>query len=158
MHQWMAGHAAATVAYIPAAERKLAPDFTLNDVSGTPVRLSDQRGKVVLLNFWATWCAPCTIEMPWFVEFQLAHSRDLTVMGISMDEKGWDSVKPFLEAKPVNYPVMLAGAEIEKLYDGVRSLPTTLIIDRAGRIAATHVGLCSRKEYETDLERMLEER
>src|SRR5947208_1985561 len=78
-------------------ERQQAPDFTLKDATGTAVKLSDYRGKVVLLNFWATWCGPCKIEIPWFIDFQQQYKdRDFAVLGISMDDDGWQSVKPYV--------------------------------------------------------------
>jgi peroxiredoxin len=130
-------------------DRKMAPDFTLNDASGNPVRLSQFRGKVVLLNFWATWCPPCKTEIPWFTEFQKTYAdRDLVVLGVSFDEDGWKSVKPYMEENRMNYRVMIGNDDIARLYGGLDSLPTTLIIDRSGRIVVTHVGLCSRGEYE----------
>lgn len=126
----------------------MAPDFTLNDASGKPVTLSEFRGKVVLLNFWATWCAPCRVEIPWFTEFQKTYGdRDFVVLGVSLDEDGWKSVKPYMEEKRMSYRVMIGNDDLARLYGGLNSLPTTLIIDRSGRIAVTHVGLCNRSEY-----------
>jgi peroxiredoxin len=145
--------------YVQPEDRVMAPDFTLNDASGNPVTLSALRGKVVLLNFWATWCAPCKIEMPWFVELQDSRkSAGLEVLGVALDDDGWKSVKPYVEARNVNYPVVVGNQEITGLYGGVPSLPTTLIIDRSGRIAAVHVGLCSKSEYEGDVRAVLGEK
>ena len=147
-----------SVVYVRPEDRRMAPNFTLTDAKGAPVRLSDFRGRVVLLNFWATWCPPCRTEMPWFMEFQRSRGgRDFEVLGISFDEDGWKSVRPYLEKREVNYPVMLADDEVRSLYSGVSSLPTTMIIDKSGRIAATHVGLCSRGEYEGDIQTALNE-
>jgi peroxiredoxin len=141
------------------SERRTAPDFTLADVSGKSVRLSEFRGQVVLLNFWATWCGPCKVEIPWFVEFQRAY-RDggFAVLGVSLDQDGWKSVKPYIEERNVNYRVMVGGEEIAQIYDGLESLPTTLMIDRAGRIAVTHVGLVEKKTYEEELKALIAER
>jgi cytochrome c biogenesis protein CcmG/thiol:disulfide interchange protein DsbE len=137
--------------------RKIAPDFVLDDASGKPVRLSDFRGKVVLLNFWATWCAPCRLEIPWFIEFQKAQeSRGFTTLGVSLDEDGWDAVKPYVDQHKINYRVMIGHDDVAQLY-GANSLPTTLIIDRSGRIAATHVGICGRSEYEAVIQAVLAE-
>ena len=146
-------------AYIQAADRKTAPDFTLDDASGRPVKLSDQRGRVVLLNFWATWCPPCRVEIPWFVEFQKEYGqRDFSVLGVSFDADGWKSVRPYIERAKVNYPVMIGSDSFAQLYGGLDSVPTTLIIDKSGRIAAIHVGLCTRSEYEADIKAVLKER
>jgi len=147
----------ANIAYVSPERRKPAPDFILNDSTGAAVRLSNYRGKVVLLNFWATWCAPCRTEIPWFIEFQRNHPASFEVLGVSLDEDGWKSVKPYIEARNVNYPVMLMNDEVTRLYPSVQSLPTTLIIDKSGRIAATHAGLCSRSEYESDIQTVLNE-
>ena len=96
---------ASTEAAAAASPREDAPDFTLKDVEDRDVKLSDYEGKVVLLNFWATWCGPCKIEMPWFVEFQRKYKdRGFSVIAVSMDEEGWDVVRPFLEDLKPNFP------------------------------------------------------
>jgi peroxiredoxin len=144
--------------YSRAEYRTPAPDFTLDDASGVPVRLSQFRGKVVLLSFWATWCVPCRTEVPWFVEFHETYKdRGLAVLGVSLDDDGWKAVKPYVDAMKVNYPVMVAGGDIAAQYGGLNSLPVTLIIDKAGRIAVTHVGLCPKSEYEAAISAMLAE-
>jgi cytochrome c biogenesis protein CcmG/thiol:disulfide interchange protein DsbE len=149
--------AATTVSDGPS--RALAPDFTLQDASGRDVRLGDLRGKVVLLNFWATWCRPCAVEIPWFVEFQREYKdRGFEVLGVSLDEEGWQVVRPFLEKHRTNYRVMVGNDNIAKLYGGVEALPTTLIIDRAGRIVATHTGLVDRGLYGAEIQAALAER
>jgi peroxiredoxin len=136
----------------PEKERHKAPDFALKDVSGKTVKLSDFRGKVVLLNFWATWCGPCKIEIPWFIDFQQAFKdRKFVILGVSLDDDGWDSVKPYMEAKKINYPVVIGNDEMQLLYGGIDALPTTFIIDRAGRIASVHQGLISKSEYEDEI-------
>lgn len=145
--------------YVKPGDRRMAADFTLNDASGQTIKLSEFRGKVVLLNFWATWCAPCKQEIPWFVEFQQSHQqRGFAVLGVSMDEDGWHSVKPYIDEKRVNYPVMIGNDEVAKLFGGLDSIPLTLIIDRSGRIAAIHAGLCRKDEYESDIKAVLNER
>ncbi len=141
-----------------AVDRRLAPDFTLNDAGGQPVRLSGFRGQVVLLNFWATWCQPCTTEIPWFVEFQRQYGeRGLVVLGVSLDDDGWKSVRPFLERRHVNYRVMIGGEAVTSLFGGIDSLPATLLIDRQGRIASTHAGLAPKSAYEAGIQATLAE-
>lgn len=138
-------------------DRKAAPNFSLKDADGRTVQLTDYRGKVVLLNFWATWCGPCKIEIPWFTEFERKHKdQGFAVIGISMDDEGWASVKPFLSEYGVNYRVLMGNETVSQLYGGVDSLPTTFIIDREGRIAAVHIGLVSKSSYEHDLNQLLE--
>jgi cytochrome c biogenesis protein CcmG/thiol:disulfide interchange protein DsbE len=149
--------AARTARVKPAAERKLAPNFSLQDPNGRSVHLDDYRGKVVLLNFWATWCGPCKVEIPWFVDFERRHKdQGFAVVGISMDEDGWQAVKPFISQMGINYRVLLGSDTIAQLYGGVDSLPTTFLIDREGRIAAVHLGLVSKSVYENDLTQLLE--
>jgi peroxiredoxin len=139
--------------------RRTAPDFRLSDASGKFVRLSEFRGQVVLLNFWATWCRPCNVEIPWFVEFQHAY-RDtgFAVLGVSLDQDGWKAVKPYIEERKVNYRVMVGDDWIAQSYAGLDFLPTTLLIDKAGRIAATHVGLVEKQTYQEEIEALLAER
>ena len=144
--------------YVKPENRKLAPDFVLSDASGNPVRLSDLRGKVVLLNFWATWCAPCRLEIPWFVEFQKSYrDQNFAILGVSLDEDGWNAVRPYIHTRNVNYTVAIGNDDVARLY-GADSLPTTLIIDRYGRLAATHGGLCERSEYASEIRTLLAER
>jgi peroxiredoxin len=139
-------------------DRKTAPDFTLNDASGKPVRLSALQGKVVLLNFWATWCGGCQVEIPWFVQFQTTYkSRGLAVIGISMDDDGWKSVKPYIERKKVNYAIVIGNDELRKSY-GLGFMPMTLLIDRDGKIAVSHVGLVSKTGYQREIEAVLGEK
>jgi peroxiredoxin len=139
------------------AKRKPAPDFILRDVDGKTVRLSDYRGKVVLLNFWATWCGPCKVEIPWFMEFEPRYKdRGFAVLGVAMDDEGWAVVKPYLQENRVNYRVVVGNDEVSAKYGGIDSLPTTMIIDRQGNIVSTHIGLVSKGDYEDDIARALD--
>lgn len=141
----------------PDKERKAAPDFSLKDANGQAVRLADYRGKVVLLNFWATWCGPCKMEIPWFVDFERKYKdQGFAVIGISMDEDGWRAVKPFVAQAGINYRVLLGDDAVSQLYGGVDSLPSTFLIDREGRIAGVHIGLVSKSRYESDLNDLLQ--
>jgi len=110
----------------------------------------------VLLNFWATWCGPCKIEIPWFVEFEQKYKdKGFAVIGVAMDEEGWEIVKPYLQKSKINYRVVIGNDQIAGMFGGVESLPTTFIIDKAGRITSTHVGLVSKSEYENEIVQLL---
>lgn len=128
---------------------KPAPDFTLTDIDGKPVRLADLRGKAVVLNFWATWCPPCRFETPWFVELQKKYgSRGLQIVGVSMDQWGKTPVRDFAGEFKVNYPLALGNADVANRYGGIRSLPTTFYIDRNGRVMDVVPGLMRRDGIE----------
>jgi peroxiredoxin len=136
---------------------KPAPDFSLTDATGETVKLSDQKGKVVLLNFWATWCGPCKVEIPWFISFQQQYKdRNFTVLGVAFDDDGWTSVKPYLAEHKINYRVVVGNDALDKAYGGVESLPTTFLIGRDGRIASKHVGLISKPTYQDEIARLLQ--
>ena len=141
----------------PENDRKTAPEFTLKDSNGQTVHLADYKGKVVLLDFWATWCGPCKIEIPWFMEFeQQFKDRGFAVLGVSMDEDGWDAVKPYMEDLKINYRILLGNEQVSDIYGGVESLPTTLLIDRQGKIASVHIGLSrGKEEFRDDIDRLL---
>jgi cytochrome c biogenesis protein CcmG/thiol:disulfide interchange protein DsbE len=141
-----------------ATLRKAAPDFTLNDSKGVPVRLAGYRGQVVLLDFWATWCTGCKVEIPWFMEFQERYGdKGFSAIGVALDDDGWTHVKPYVDAHPFNYPVVVGDVDLAKLY-GVTSLPLTLLIDRDGRIADTHLGIVDKDGWEEEIRMLLQER
>jgi peroxiredoxin len=141
----------------PEKERHEAPDFELKDADGKLVHLSDYKGKVVILDFWATWCGPCRIEIPWFTDLERNHKdKGFEVLGVSMDDEGWDVVKPFLAEEGVNYRVVMGNDATALSYGGVDALPTTFLIDREGRIAAVHVGLASKKDIVDGVEKLLQ--
>jgi len=138
--------------------RKASPTFSLADAQGVPVKLSDYQGKVVLLNFWATWCHGCQEEIPWFVEFAKKYAgKDFVVIGVSMDDDGWKSVKPYLAEKKLNYPIVVGNAEIGKQF-GVDNMPVSLLIDRQGKIADSHSGVVDRDGWEKEIQKLLAEK
>jgi len=138
-------------------DRKPAANFTLLDSNGAKVTLASLKGKVVLLNFWATWCGPCQVEIPWFIEFNKTYkARGLAVVGVSMDEDGWKSVKPYLAAKKIDYPIVVGTEDVAKAYGGIDSLPSTFIIDRDGKIAFSHSGLVGKDTYDSEIRSLLE--
>ena len=140
----------------PDSQRHDAPDFALKDAEGKTVHLSEYKGKVVLLDFWATWCDPCRLEIPWFIDLQRKNKdKGFEVLGVSMDEEGWQVVKPFMKDVGVNYRVLIGNDQTTEMYGGVDALPTTFLIDRQGKIAAVHVGLTSRKDFQDDVDQLL---
>jgi cytochrome c biogenesis protein CcmG/thiol:disulfide interchange protein DsbE len=139
-------------------DRHNAPDFALKDADGRTVHLTDYKGKVVLLDFWATWCGPCRIEIPWFTEMQRTRKdKGFEVLGVAMDDNGWEDVKPFLAQMKVNYRVVIGDDATSSAYGGVEDLPTTFLIDKQGKIAAIHIGLANRKEFENGVDELLGE-
>lgn len=129
-----------------AKDYPAAPDFVLKDLNGKEIRLGDYKGKVLFLNFWATWCGPCRAEIPDFIEAYNEHKKDgLEILGISVDQAGAKKVLKFVEANKVNYPVAMATKQLFKDYQRPRAIPTTLIIDRKGRIRHKQVGLMSKE-------------
>lgn len=143
-----------------STNRKAAPDFVLKDSNGNPVKLSDYKGKVVLLNFWATWCGPCALEIPWFMEFEQQYkSQGFAVLGVSMDDDGWNAVKPYIAEHKLNYRVLLGNDSVAQLYGGLDALPTTFIVDRDGKIAfPAHVGLINKSEYVQEVTSLLSDK
>ena len=135
-----------------------APDFMLNNAIGQPVQLSSMKGKVVLLNFWATWCHGCATEIPWFIEFEKEFKGSgLEVIGVSMDDSGWKAVTPFAQEKKINYILVLGNDELGRLY-GLTSMPMTVLIDRNGRVAASYIGVVIQAECRKEIEALLKER
>jgi peroxiredoxin len=139
------------------AQRKVAPDFTLTDANGRAITLSAYKGKVVLLDFWATWCGGCKVEIPWYVEFDKKYrNRGLAVIGVSMDDQGMRVVKPFLAQKNIEYPVVIGSEALAKRYN-LESMPLTLLIDRNGRIAVSHAGIVDKVSFEDHIKKLLAE-
>ncbi len=134
-----------------------APNFTLEDLQGNNVSLEQFHGKVVLVNFWATWCGPCEIEMPWFIEFQQKYGpRGFTMVGLAMDEEGRQVVAPWIEKKrfdvngmqvPANYPILLGNDKVADQFGGLIGLPTSLLISRDGKILKRFIGLVGHDIY-----------
>jgi len=136
-----------------------APDFELVSLDGKKVRLSDYRGKAVLLNFWATWCSPCKVEMPWFVDLQKKYGNDgLVILGVAMDDSEAPKIAQFTSEMGVNYPVLLGTDRVSEQYGNVEFLPTTFYIDREGRIVSKDTGLLGRGEIEENIQKALASR
>lgn len=136
-----------------------APDFELASLDGRKVKLSDYRGKAVVLNFWATWCSPCKVEMPWFVDLQKKYGNEgLVVLGIAMDDSDNAKIAQFASEMGVNYPVLLGTDKVSDQYGNVQFLPTTFYIDREGRIIGKGTGLLGRGEIEENVQKALASR
>src|SRR5450432_2057819 len=150
---------------IAERQRKPAPNFILTDAKGDTINLSAYKGKVVLLDFWATWCGGCKTEIPWYMEFDAKYKdRGLAVIGVSMDEDGWKSVRPFmaLEKDPetgghtaMKYPVVIGSDSLAKRYH-LTSMPMTLLIDREGRVAVSHSGMVDKNDWESKIRSLLQ--
>lgn len=141
----------------PLVERQPAPPFEMKDANGAMATLADYKGQVLLLNFWATWCVPCKAEIPWFQEFEGKFSaQGFHALGVSLDEEGWNVVKPYVEERKITYRMVIGDEQVSTLYGGIDSLPTTFLIDREGKIAAIHTGLVSKATYQKEIEDLLE--
>ena len=135
-----------------AVAGRTAPDFELKDINGKIVKLSDFRGKAVVLNFWATWCPPCKTESPWFEDLQNKYGdQGLAVVGVALDDSSDSDIASFAKEMKMNYPVLLGKEETSDLYGGVEALPTTFYIDRNGKIVTAVPGLIDRKEIEDNV-------
>lgn len=133
-----------------------APDFSLVSLDGRKVSLSEFRGKAVLLNFWATWCPPCKVEMPWFVDLQRQYGKDgLVVLGVAMDDSEPATIAKFASSMGVNYPVLLGTDKVSDDYGDVQYLPTTFYIGRDGMIVDKMTGLLDRKDIEGAVKKAL---
>lgn len=132
-----------------------APNFTLTDLSGQKLSLDNYRGKVVMLDFWATWCVPCKEEIPHFVDMQTKYGpRGLQVIGISMDDDE-PPIRAFQQQFKMNYPVARGSADLATQYGGVLGLPITFIIDREGRIVSRHIGQTKPEVFESEILKLL---
>lgn len=133
-----------------------APDFTLQSLEGATVHLSDYRGKAVVLNFWATWCAPCKIEMPWFVELQKEYGpQGLQLVGVAMDDAAPKDISAFAKQMGVNYPILVGKEAVGQSYGGIPFMPETFYIDRSGKIIENAFGLKSKSEIEDDMKKII---
>lgn len=133
-----------------------APDFTLQSLDGKSMRLSDFRGKAVLLNFWATWCGPCKIEMPWFIELQKQYqAQGLQIVGVAMDDSSKEDIAKFAQEMGVNYPVLIGKEAVGDAYGGVPALPESFFIGRDGKIVDKIIGLKGKSEIEDSIKKAL---
>jgi len=132
-----------------------APGFQLNDLDGKPVSLAAARGKIVLLNFWATWCGPCRAEIPDLVDLQKRYRDKLEIIALVTEEDDSDEVRRFVQHSGINYRVAMASDDVVRDYGGIAALPTSFLIDALGRVVQKHIGLNDPTLYERELKAML---
>lgn len=134
---------------------KKAADFSLTSTDGKAVKLSDYKGKVVIVDFWATWCPPCRKGIPDLIEIQKEFSNDVVIIGISVDSDTKNNVISFMQSAGINYPVAYANEDVVQSYGGIESIPTSFVIDQKGNIVDKHVGLVPKSEYTSVLKKLL---
>lgn len=134
----------------------VAPDFELQTLGGTNLKLSGLRGKAVLLNFWATYCGPCKVEMPWFVELQKEYGpQGFQIVGVTMDDASTEEIAKFTKQMGINYPILIGKDSVGESYGGVGVLPTTFFLDRDGKVIAREFGLQSRSVFVDHIKKAL---
>jgi thiol-disulfide isomerase/thioredoxin len=135
----------------------MAPlDYTLKDMDGFDVSLESFKGKVILINFWATWCGPCKAEIPDLVELQTAYTNDLVVLGVSVDDTP-EQMRPYAEQYQMNYPVLVANGrdDFKDAYGPLWGIPVSVIVDRLGRVHIRHAGIGTYEQFEQEILELL---
>ena len=138
-------------------EGRLAPDFVLASLDGRQISLSEFRGKIVILDFWATWCKPCRLELPHFVALQQEFDENvLQIIGISLDKVSKEEVTSFVKEWKIPYIVVMGSGDVARNYGGIRGIPTTFVIDKQGNIYKKYVGYRDKEVFERDIRALLE--
>ncbi len=142
--------------FATASDSKRAADFALKTLDGKTVKLSDYKGKIVIIDFWATWCPPCRKGIPDLVEIQKQYKDKVVVIGISLDQQNTiKDLEPFIKQYGINYPVVLGDQKVVMDYGNIQAIPTSFIIDQAGNIVDTHVGLVPKSTYTSKIDQLL---
>ncbi len=137
------------------AQRK-APNVVFKTADGKTYDLNKLTGKVVIVNFWATWCGPCRKEIPDFIQFYKNYKdKGVEILGVSLDRDGWEKVTPFLKQAPINYPIVLGNGEIAGKFSKFNAIPTTFIIDKNGNIVDEHTGVITKSQLEAKVKPLL---
>jgi thiol-disulfide isomerase/thioredoxin len=133
-----------------------APEFALSTLDGKVIRLSDYVGKIVIVDFWATWCGPCRMAIPELVELQNEYKNDLVIIGISLDQPNTQrNLKPFIESYGINYPIVLGTIEVVEAYGNIRGIPTSFIVNQDGEIVNKFTGYVPKSYYTSDIDQLL---
>jgi cytochrome c biogenesis protein CcmG/thiol:disulfide interchange protein DsbE len=144
--------------YVPANQTKtvMAYNFTLPTSDGKQLKLSDYKGKVVIIDFWATWCPPCRKGIPDLVELKKKYgSKGVEIIGVSVDQETKPDVVPFIKEYGINYPIVYGNTSVYQQYGGIRAIPTSFIIDKEGKVVASYEGLISKAAYEDHIKKLL---
>lgn len=154
---WTFSAQAAGASVCPANAKNANLNFTLKDMNAKDLKLSSLKGKVILLDFWATWCEPCKVEIPWFEEFQTKYGpHGFQAIGVSVDDTA-DKLKPYITKYKINYPVLLGlnHDDIQNAYGPLWGIPVTALISRDGKVCAKHSGISSKQNFEKEIEALL---
>ena len=142
---------------LPGWAQGKAPNFSLKTFDGKKIELAKLKGKVVLVNFWATWCGPCRREIPDFLEaYAKYREKGFEIIGISLDQGGWDVVKPYMERTKITYPVVIDDGSLAQKYGALPYIPVTILVDRKGNILSKHQGLMFKEEIERTIAKAME--
>jgi cytochrome c biogenesis protein CcmG/thiol:disulfide interchange protein DsbE len=133
----------------------VAPDFSLANANGGNIKLSDYKGKVVIVDFWATWCPPCRKGIPDLIDIKKQYGDQIVIIGISVDTDSKGDVVPFIQKMGINYPIAYATQEVTKAYGGVDAIPTSFVVDKAGKIVDSHVGLVPKGDFTSVIDKLL---